>query len=105
MEALVERLEQAVIRLEAVAVKLQNCPEGLVNGDISSIINGGTISTSDPDSSSELFNIVIVFIYKMLLWSVLMSPQGFVCTDYLKEKTFRGFFSSWENILIGTEWH
>ncbi|XP_073677552.1 phosphatidylserine synthase 1-like [Garra rufa] len=41
MEALVERLEQAVIRLEAVAVKLQNCPGGLVNGDISSIINGG----------------------------------------------------------------
>ncbi len=46
MEALVERLEQAVIRLEAVAVKLQNCPEGLVNGDVSSIINGGTISTA-----------------------------------------------------------
>uniref|UniRef100_A0A8C1GTA4 Adenylyl cyclase-associated protein n=1 Tax=Cyprinus carpio TaxID=7962 RepID=A0A8C1GTA4_CYPCA len=41
MEALVERLEQAVIRLEVVAVKLQNCPGGLVNGDISSIINGG----------------------------------------------------------------
>ncbi|XP_016297348.1 adenylyl cyclase-associated protein 2 isoform X2 [Sinocyclocheilus anshuiensis] len=41
METLVERLEQAVIRLEAVAVKLQNCPGGLVNGDISSIINGG----------------------------------------------------------------
>uniref|UniRef100_A0A672RNF5 Adenylyl cyclase-associated protein n=1 Tax=Sinocyclocheilus grahami TaxID=75366 RepID=A0A672RNF5_SINGR len=45
METLVERLEQAVIRLEAVAVKLQNCPGGLVNGDISSIINGGIIST------------------------------------------------------------
>uniref|UniRef100_A0A673HVB3 Adenylyl cyclase-associated protein n=1 Tax=Sinocyclocheilus rhinocerous TaxID=307959 RepID=A0A673HVB3_9TELE len=41
METLVERLEQAVIRLEAVAIKLQNCPEGLVNGDISSMINGG----------------------------------------------------------------
>ncbi|XP_059365465.1 adenylyl cyclase-associated protein 2-like isoform X2 [Carassius carassius] len=41
MEALVERLEQAVIRLEAVAIKLQNCPGGLVNGDISSMINGG----------------------------------------------------------------
>uniref|UniRef100_A0A8C2K5M6 Adenylyl cyclase-associated protein n=1 Tax=Cyprinus carpio TaxID=7962 RepID=A0A8C2K5M6_CYPCA len=41
MDALVERLEQAVIRLEVVAVKLQNCPGGLVNGDISSIINGG----------------------------------------------------------------
>uniref|UniRef100_A0A8C2A572 Uncharacterized protein n=1 Tax=Cyprinus carpio TaxID=7962 RepID=A0A8C2A572_CYPCA len=36
MEALVERLEQAVVRLEAVAIKLQNCPGGLVNGDISS---------------------------------------------------------------------
>ncbi|XP_051527395.1 adenylyl cyclase-associated protein 2-like isoform X1 [Myxocyprinus asiaticus] len=41
MEALVERLEQAVIRLEAVAVKLQNCPVGLVNGGITSIMNGG----------------------------------------------------------------
>uniref|UniRef100_A0A8C2KWJ9 Adenylyl cyclase-associated protein n=1 Tax=Cyprinus carpio TaxID=7962 RepID=A0A8C2KWJ9_CYPCA len=41
MEALVERLEQAVVRLEAVAIKLQNCPGGLVNGDISSMINGG----------------------------------------------------------------
>uniref|UniRef100_A0A8C2KZK3 Adenylyl cyclase-associated protein n=1 Tax=Cyprinus carpio TaxID=7962 RepID=A0A8C2KZK3_CYPCA len=28
MEALVERLEQAVVRLEAVAIKLQNCPGG-----------------------------------------------------------------------------
>lgn len=46
MEALVERLEQAVVRLEAVAIKLQNCPGGLVNGDISSMINGGTISTT-----------------------------------------------------------
>lgn len=44
MEALVERLERAVIRLEVVAAKLQNCPGGLVNGDISNIINGGTTS-------------------------------------------------------------
>ncbi|XP_051992500.1 adenylyl cyclase-associated protein 2-like [Xyrauchen texanus] len=41
MEALVERLEQAVIHLEAVAIKLQNYPVGLVNGDINSIMNGG----------------------------------------------------------------
>ncbi|XP_067267366.1 adenylyl cyclase-associated protein 2 isoform X2 [Chanodichthys erythropterus] len=42
MEALVERLEQAVVRLEAVAVKLQHCPGGVANGDIiSNMINGG----------------------------------------------------------------
>ncbi|KAI7798845.1 adenylyl cyclase-associated protein 2 [Triplophysa rosa] len=50
MEALVERLERAVIRLEVVAAKLQNCPGGLVNGDISNIINGGEIQ------SMEAFN-------------------------------------------------
>uniref|UniRef100_A0A8B9LRZ7 Adenylyl cyclase-associated protein n=1 Tax=Astyanax mexicanus TaxID=7994 RepID=A0A8B9LRZ7_ASTMX len=36
MEALVERLEQAVIRLEAVSSKLQGCSGGLING----VING-----------------------------------------------------------------
>nr|AAH60935.1 Zgc:73317 [Danio rerio] len=41
MEALVGRLERAVVRLEAVAVKLQSCPGGLINGDISAVINGG----------------------------------------------------------------
>lgn len=67
MEALVERLEQAVVRLEAVAVKLQHCPGGVANGDIiSNMINGGTRST-DLDSSSELFNVFIVFICKAYL--------------------------------------
>lgn len=47
MEALVERLERAVIRLEVVAAKLQNCPGGLVNGDISNIINGGEIQSME----------------------------------------------------------
>ncbi|XP_065146635.1 adenylyl cyclase-associated protein 2 isoform X2 [Paramisgurnus dabryanus] len=47
MEALVERLEKAVIRLEVVAAKLQNCPGGLVNGDIINIINGGEIQSME----------------------------------------------------------
>ncbi|XP_072530988.1 adenylyl cyclase-associated protein 2 [Salminus brasiliensis] len=37
MEALVERLEQAVIRLEAVSTKLQGCSGGMANGDINGL--------------------------------------------------------------------
>ena len=39
MERLVERLENAVIRLEKVSVKLQG--QGMANGDIPNGINGG----------------------------------------------------------------
>lgn len=39
MEKLVERLEQAVIRLEEVSVKLQG--RGMANGDIVNGMNGG----------------------------------------------------------------
>ncbi|ROL53619.1 Adenylyl cyclase-associated protein 2 [Anabarilius grahami] len=54
MEALVERLEQAVVRLEAVAVKLQHCPGGVANGDIiSNMINGGE------SQSMEAFDLLL----------------------------------------------
>ncbi|XP_036422524.1 adenylyl cyclase-associated protein 2 isoform X1 [Colossoma macropomum] len=37
MEALVDRLEQAVIRLETVSAKLQDCSPSLANGDINGL--------------------------------------------------------------------
>ncbi|KAJ8335108.1 hypothetical protein SKAU_G00407470 [Synaphobranchus kaupii] len=39
MEALVQRLEQAVTRLESVSIKMQT-PEGVANGDMANGING-----------------------------------------------------------------
>ncbi|XP_067282168.1 adenylyl cyclase-associated protein 2 [Pseudorasbora parva] len=54
MEALVERLEQAVVRLEAVAVKLQRGPGGVANGDIiDHMINGGD------SQSMEAFDLLL----------------------------------------------
>lgn len=41
MEALVERLEQAVIRLEAVSAKLQGCSGSMANGDINGLNGTG----------------------------------------------------------------
>uniref|UniRef100_A0A8C9V2A8 Adenylyl cyclase-associated protein n=1 Tax=Scleropages formosus TaxID=113540 RepID=A0A8C9V2A8_SCLFO len=42
MEALVERLEHAVVRLEAVSAKMEGSAEGVSNGDIVNGVNGGT---------------------------------------------------------------
>ncbi|XP_077051849.1 adenylyl cyclase-associated protein 2 [Siphateles boraxobius] len=55
MEALVERLEKAVVRLEAVAGKLQFGPGGVANGDIisSHMINGGE------SQSMEAFDLLL----------------------------------------------
>ncbi|KAJ8273917.1 hypothetical protein GJAV_G00106910 [Gymnothorax javanicus] len=40
MEGLVQRLEQAVIRLETVSVKMQALPRGVANGEMTNGING-----------------------------------------------------------------
>ncbi|CAM4630795.1 unnamed protein product [Leuciscus chuanchicus] len=55
MEALVERLEKAVVRLEAVAGKLQFGPGGVANGDIisSHMTNGGE------SQSMEAFDLLL----------------------------------------------
>ncbi|KAG1946843.1 adenylyl cyclase-associated protein 2 [Pimephales promelas] len=54
MEALVERLEKAVVRLEAVAGKLQFGPGGMANGDITChMINGGE------SQSMEAFDLLL----------------------------------------------
>lgn len=52
MEALVERLEKAVIRLEVASAKLHGCSEKLTNGDINGH-DGNITSCSDVWSCIE----------------------------------------------------
>lgn len=55
MEALVERLEQAVIRLETFSAKLQGCSGSLSNGEINTF-NGTVMSVH---AYIQLQNIVV----------------------------------------------